>query len=99
MKATLTSSDLLPTARTGVVPGLHPTGVVALSQLSAIEPASSASVRSYAFDGATADVVAESAAKPASGMTITRVDALLVKLAVVETVSTEMQMDAPPPGG
>jgi HK97 family phage major capsid protein len=95
IKSALVGGTLLPTSGTGVVPGLYPSSVVALAGLFANEPAAGPSQRYYTFGGATAAVVAEGTEKPASGMAITPHDAVLVKLAVVQSISTELEMDAP----
>lgn len=95
VKAALTGGSLLPTSGTGVVPGLYPSSVVALAGLFPNEPAAGPSQRYYTFGGAAAAVVAEGTEKPDANLAITPHDAVLVKLAVVQSITTELEMDAP----
>jgi HK97 family phage major capsid protein len=89
----LTSGTLLPTAGTGVASGLHP-NLFPIASLFPNEPASGPTIRYYRMDGATADVVAEGALKPDSGVTITPVDVALSKIATLANFSDEMVEDA-----
>lgn len=90
----LTGGALLPPAGQGIVPGLFPNGVVTLSALFRNEPVSGPTTRYYRMDSATAGVVAEGAAKPDAGLTVTPKDAVLVKLATTTEISDELSEDA-----
>lgn len=89
----LTSGTLLPTAGTGVEGGLWP-NIYPLAELFRSEAATGPTMRYYRFDGATADVVAEGALKPDSGVTVTPVDVALAKIATLANFSDEMAEDA-----
>jgi HK97 family phage major capsid protein len=90
----LTTGAMLPPAGVGVEGGLWP-NIYPLADLFRNEQANGPTVRYYRMDGATADVVAEGALKPDSGVTVTPVDVALAKFATLATFSDEMSDDAP----
>jgi hypothetical protein len=95
VKAALLSSAYLPPVGEYVQPGLHPNSEFPISSLFNNQDAPGPTIRYYQVTAGTAAVVAEGAAKPDAGITITPKDLPMEKLAATAQYSTEMSEDAP----
>ena len=77
-----------------VVGGLYPSAAFPLSQLFTVQPTDAPVVSYYVLGGATAGIVAEAAAKPDSGVTVTPKDVPVSKIATTVRFSDELAEDS-----